>query len=235
MVPAGFAVRGTLTVPLVTLAGLADRPGELGGIGPDRPVARPESGRRGGPEPGDDLVRDGDRRARARGGARLRPACIPGPRETQETGNAGRDKGRPGGVQLHRRGAGRPAGRVRDLAAAHPRRRAGPDHRALSTRHGALRSHGSRPRGTIPGSGSGTWPRSGTPPVPARSAAGPPRPQTSSITSRTKPAAGRACAMRARSVSDNHTGGARQVRPGDQSSGSNLSRCPLGRWRGATT
>ena len=36
-VPAGFAVRGTLTVPLVTLAGLADRPGELGGIGPVDP------------------------------------------------------------------------------------------------------------------------------------------------------------------------------------------------------
>jgi hypothetical protein len=37
VVPAGFAVRGTLTVPLVTLAGLADRPGELGGIGPIDP------------------------------------------------------------------------------------------------------------------------------------------------------------------------------------------------------
>jgi hypothetical protein len=36
-VPAGFAVRGTLTVPLVTLARLADRPGELGGIGPIDP------------------------------------------------------------------------------------------------------------------------------------------------------------------------------------------------------
>ena len=35
--PAGFAVRGTLTVPLVTLAQLADRPGELGGIGPIDP------------------------------------------------------------------------------------------------------------------------------------------------------------------------------------------------------
>jgi hypothetical protein len=35
--PAGFAVRGTLTVPLVTLTGLADRPGELGGIGPVDP------------------------------------------------------------------------------------------------------------------------------------------------------------------------------------------------------
>ncbi len=37
VVPAGFAVRGTLTVPLVTLAGLADRPGDLGGIGPIDP------------------------------------------------------------------------------------------------------------------------------------------------------------------------------------------------------
>src|SRR3954447_6131994 len=35
--PGGFAVRGTLTVPLVTLAQLADRPGQLGGIGPIDP------------------------------------------------------------------------------------------------------------------------------------------------------------------------------------------------------
>ena len=35
--PAGFAGRVTLTVPLVTLAGLADRPGELGSLGPVDP------------------------------------------------------------------------------------------------------------------------------------------------------------------------------------------------------
>jgi hypothetical protein len=35
--PAGFAVRGTLTIPLATLTQLADRPGELGGIGPIDP------------------------------------------------------------------------------------------------------------------------------------------------------------------------------------------------------
>jgi len=35
--PVGFAVRGTLTVPLVTLAGMADRPGQLSGIGPVDP------------------------------------------------------------------------------------------------------------------------------------------------------------------------------------------------------
>ena len=33
----GFAVRGTLTVPLTTLAGLAGRPGEMGGVGPVDP------------------------------------------------------------------------------------------------------------------------------------------------------------------------------------------------------
>src|SRR5690242_19042804 len=35
--PGGFAVRGTLTVPLATLIGLADRPGQLSGIGPVDP------------------------------------------------------------------------------------------------------------------------------------------------------------------------------------------------------
>jgi hypothetical protein len=36
-VPAGFAGRVTLTVPLATLTGLADRPGELSGLGPVDP------------------------------------------------------------------------------------------------------------------------------------------------------------------------------------------------------
>ena len=35
--PAGFAARITLTAPLATLAGLADRPGELGSLGPVDP------------------------------------------------------------------------------------------------------------------------------------------------------------------------------------------------------
>ena len=37
LVPAGFGTHGTLTVPLVTLTQLADRPGELAGIGPIDP------------------------------------------------------------------------------------------------------------------------------------------------------------------------------------------------------
>ena len=37
VVPAGFAGRINLTIPLATLLGLADRPGEIGGIGPIDP------------------------------------------------------------------------------------------------------------------------------------------------------------------------------------------------------
>ena len=38
LAPAGFASRVTLTVPLGTVTGLADRPGELAGLGPGAPV-----------------------------------------------------------------------------------------------------------------------------------------------------------------------------------------------------
>ena len=37
VIPAGFAGRITLTIPLATLAGLADRPGEIPGLGPVDP------------------------------------------------------------------------------------------------------------------------------------------------------------------------------------------------------
>ena len=41
VIPPGFAGRGNLTIPLVTLLGLADRPGEMPGIGPlDPDLAR---------------------------------------------------------------------------------------------------------------------------------------------------------------------------------------------------
>ena len=62
----GFAGRVTLTVPLGTAAGRADRPGELSGLGrPGRPLAGPRPPPRRRAEPGHDLVRHGDRRARA--------------------------------------------------------------------------------------------------------------------------------------------------------------------------
>ncbi len=132
VVPAGFAVRGTLDGPAGD-AGPAGGPAR--GAGRDRacrPVAGPGPGRRGGPAPEDDLVRDRHRRAGARGSARLRPARTQGTRENREDrAGPGGTPGRAGRVQLHPRGAGRAAGRVRDLAAADPRGRAGPHHRAL--------------------------------------------------------------------------------------------------------
>ena len=82
---AGFAGRVTLTVPLATVTGLADRPGELGRARPDRPVAGPRPGRRGRAQPEDDLVRDRDRRARPRHRARLRPARTQGSPATRRT------------------------------------------------------------------------------------------------------------------------------------------------------
>jgi hypothetical protein len=57
---------------------------------------------------------------------------------------------------------------------------------------------GSRPRATTPGPSCGTWPRSGTPPAPARSAAAPPPPATSSTTPLMKQAAEPVCAMAVR-------------------------------------
>jgi len=72
--PGGFAGRVTLTAPLATLARLADRPGELAGLGPVDPWLAREPGRRRRAEPQDDVVRDGDRRAGARRRPRLRAA-----------------------------------------------------------------------------------------------------------------------------------------------------------------
>jgi hypothetical protein len=56
---AGFAGRVTLTVPLATVTGLADRPGELGGLGPVDPWLARDLANAGRTEPEDDLVRDG--------------------------------------------------------------------------------------------------------------------------------------------------------------------------------
>ena len=131
----GFAGRVTLTVPLGTAAGLADRPGELAGR-PGRPVAGPRPGRRRRAEPEDDLVRDGDRQEGTRHRPRLRTARTQEPQETRRA----RPAARRDRVLLHPRQPGRPARRIRHLAAAHPRRRAGPDRRDRHPRHPGLRA-----------------------------------------------------------------------------------------------
>src|SRR5690242_5764178 len=141
-----------------------------------RPVAGPRPGRRGRPEPADQLVRDRDQRARARRLPRLRPPRTQQPGRTREPPGAGetrqaretgqtrgsgrgsarragarpgrREPGRAGraGVQLHPRTRGRPAGWAGDLAAADPRTRTGPDRGASPPQHRELRPPVRRPR-----------------------------------------------------------------------------------------
>src|SRR6266516_7433916 len=75
-VPAGFAGRVTLTVPLATLAGLADRPGELGGLGPIDPWLARDLARAAAANPKSTwclTVTDGQGHAVAHGCARPEP------------------------------------------------------------------------------------------------------------------------------------------------------------------
>ena len=92
--PAGFAGRINLTIPLATLLGLADRPAEIGGIGPIDPALARDLAHAAASQPQDHLVRDGDRPGRARHRARLRQARTqesrPPPEQTRQTRPAGR-------------------------------------------------------------------------------------------------------------------------------------------------
>ena len=103
----GFAGQVTLTVPLGTAAGLADRPGELSGLGPVDPWLARDLAAAAAQNPSHDVVRDGDRPARPRRRPRLRPARTrratghaPAPARRAATGSAftpaSRD-GPPGG------------------------------------------------------------------------------------------------------------------------------------------
>ena len=79
-VPAGFAARvtltaplATLTAPLATLVGLADRPGELAGLGPVDPWLARDLASAAAANSEVHVVRDGDRRE----GPRRRPRLCP--------------------------------------------------------------------------------------------------------------------------------------------------------------
>ena len=85
VIPPGFAGRVTLTIPAATLLGLADRPGEMAGIGPiDPDLARDLAARRR-PQPPVHLVPDGDRQPGARRRPRLRQTRTREPRQTPQT------------------------------------------------------------------------------------------------------------------------------------------------------
>ena len=142
-VPTGFAGRVTLTVPLATVTGLADRPGELAGIGPVDPWLARDLAAAAAHNPKTTwcvTVTDQDGHAVGHGCARPEPRQSP---ETRRTRPA-----RTNRVHLHARQPGRAARRVRHLAAAHPRTRARPDHHPGIAGHRPLRppAPGQRPR-----------------------------------------------------------------------------------------
>jgi len=170
--PGGFRRPGHPgPVPLATLAGLADRPGELAG---PRPPSTP-----GWPATWAAAAAQNrkttwcvtvDRPGRARHRTRLRPP--PNPRTTGNAPDPAR-RARPGSPSPRAAGTARPAG-YGNLAAPHPRN---PGRNLIITldpittdpcdhRHEAK---GHDPRGQAPP----TYPRSGTPPAPAPSADGP--------------------------------------------------------------
>ena len=150
----GFAGRVTLTVPLGTAAGLADRPGELSGLGPVDPwLARDlaDAAARNPKTTWCVTVTDQHGHAVGHGCARPEPKSH---RTRAGPGPPGR-----AGFCLHPGQPGRPARRIRHLAAAHPGQRAGPDRHDRHPRHPRLRalarSPGPRPRGqaqaSVPG------------------------------------------------------------------------------------
>jgi hypothetical protein len=186
---------------MLSLLGLAGRPAEIPGIGPVDPALARDLARAAAASPGTTwcvTVTDGRGHATGHGCARpeatsrrKRPGPAPpgGTRIRDGPGFAFTPSGQPGppggyGTWRLRAGASGP----RDLLVAlDPVSTGDCDHRF-------------RPGVMIPGSGSGTWPRSGTLPAPARSAGGLLAIVISNITSRTRPAAGAACVMAALSA-----------------------------------
>ena len=209
--PAGFAGRLHLTVPLITLLGLADRPGEIPGLGPVDPWLARDLARAAAANPKTTwclTVTDQQGHAIGHGCARLMP------KNQRNRAPGGGNPGHPADPTRRTRPA-RPAGTAQGslsasaAAAAGTGRRAGTDpggsppgfpgsgtgwSRWTRSPPGAVIT-GSRPLGMIPAARCGTWPRFGTPPVPPRPAGDPPPRPTSSIMSRTRRAAGRVCVM----------------------------------------
>ena len=141
---AGFAGRVTLTVPLTTVTGLADRPGELGGIGPVDPWLARDLAAAAARNPKTTwCVTVTDEQGHAVGHGCARPE----PKSHRQRAGPG-----PPGFTFSPGQPGRPARRLRHLAAAHPRRRAGPDHHPGSADHRPLRPPARKPAATIPGS-----------------------------------------------------------------------------------
>ena len=206
VIPPGFAGRANLTIPLATLLHLANRPGEMAGIGPlDPDLARDlaAAAARTARSTWCVTVTDQDGHAIGHGCARPAPArSRANPAERHKPGTAtGLIRARRPVVQLHRRrtSPARPAGTAPGVLHRNPRT-AGPAHRPRAHPHGPVRpparGQGPRSRGPAPAPGPGPARhvhRAGLPPPIDERA-------TSSTTSRTRRAAGPACVMGTRSA-----------------------------------
>jgi hypothetical protein len=96
--PTGFAARGNLTVPLATLTELADRPGELGGIGPVDPWLARDLASAAARHPATTwCVTVTDAQGHAIGHGCARPAAR-GPREGRRTQDSPGGPDPPGGA-----------------------------------------------------------------------------------------------------------------------------------------
>ena len=160
VIPPGFAGRANLTIPAATLLGLADRPGEMAGIGPLDPDLARDLAAAAARNPRSTwcvTVTDQDGHAIGHGCARPAPAAAGKPPKRHKPGTAGGpdppggptftftptgQPGPPGGYGTWRIATGVPG--QRDLLL-----RSSPSPPANATT-------GTRPRATTPGSCSGT-------------------------------------------------------------------------------
>ena len=161
VIPPRFAGRVTLTVPAVTLLDLADRPGELAGIGPiDPDLARDLAGAAARSARSTWCVTVTDSQGHAIGHGCARPAPASTARRPKPDTPAGPDPPRTTSVHLHSHRRARATRRIRHLEILHrDPRAAGPAHRPRANPHRPMRSpppgQGPRPWGHAPAPDSG--------------------------------------------------------------------------------
>ena len=143
LIPAGFAARLNLTIPLTTVLDLADRPGELGGIGPIDPALARDLARSAARHPRSTwcvTVTDQDGHAIGHGCARPEASGRAPPRATEEASRSGfafgadDGHGPPGGYGTWRLATGIP-GQPDQIIALEPIATDDCDHRHQAQGH----------------------------------------------------------------------------------------------------
>ena len=146
VIPAGFTGRNHLTVPLATLLELADRPGEIPGLGPVDPALARDLARASAASPKTTwclTVTDDQGHAIGHGCARPEPGSTPtaGPISERPARRAATTPPARARVHFHPRRCGRAARWIRKLAVHHRHPRpARPADRDRPDRHRHLRS-----------------------------------------------------------------------------------------------